>query len=63
MRDPDAGRPHEAVRRGLPDHSCTRSEIDETYVLRRVGQHWRILYNHFSPRDHGAFWDAFWNRK
>jgi len=46
-----------------PDHSCTRSEIDKSLVLRRVGPKWRLLYYHFDPDDHGAFWEAFWNRK
>ena len=46
-----------------PDHSCTRSEPDFTYVLRKEGSSWRVLYFHFSKHDHGDFWDAFWNRK
>ena len=55
--------PNRAFGEGCPSDDCGRSDIDKTYVLRRTGSKWQLLYYHFEPDDHGAFWDAFWKRK
>ena len=48
---------------GCPPDQCYRSESDPIYVLRRIGMTWHLLYYHFDPADHGAYWRAFWKRK
>ncbi|PIW29893.1 MAG: hypothetical protein COW30_03835 [Rhodospirillales bacterium CG15_BIG_FIL_POST_REV_8_21_14_020_66_15] len=48
---------------GCPPDRCGRKDLDPSYVLRREGGRWRVLYEHFDSDDHGDLWDAFWNRK
>ena len=46
----------------VPSH-CFGSNYDENFVLRKVGNHWQVIFDNFDPEDHGAYWRAFWKRK